>query len=53
MFKFKERLQLLRMSNGVSQEKFAKALGISRMSVSHYETGNRTPDIEVLHYQDQ
>ena len=48
MLGFSERLQLLRALNGVSQERFAKALNISRISVSHYETGLRTPDIEVL-----
>jgi len=48
MLEFKERLQLLRALNGVSQEKFAKAIGVSRMSISHYETGSRKPDIEVL-----
>ena len=48
MLGFSERLQLLRGLNGVSQEKFAKALNISRISVSHYETGLRTPDIDVL-----
>jgi len=48
MLKFKERLRLLRALNCVSQEQFAKALGISRMSVSHYEVGRNVPDIEVL-----
>ena len=48
MLGFGERLQLLRALNGVSQEKFAKALNISRISVSHYETRLRTPDIDVL-----
>ncbi|MCL2838150.1 MAG: helix-turn-helix domain-containing protein [Oscillospiraceae bacterium] len=48
MLEFKERLQLLRALNKVSQEDFAKALNISRGAVSGYETGIRTPDIDVL-----
>ena len=48
MLQFKERLQLLRALNGVSQQNFANAINISRMSVSHYENGTRNPDINVL-----
>lgn len=45
---FPERLKKLREAIGVSQEEFAKALGVSRSTVGYYEKGDRTPDIEML-----
>jgi transcriptional regulator with XRE-family HTH domain len=45
---FANRLKLLREENGLSQTQLADKLGISRGSISFYENGDRTPDIEVL-----
>lgn len=45
---FPKRLKALREAIGVSQDEFAKAIGVSRASISYYETKQRTPDIEVL-----
>lgn len=38
----------LRTEIGISQDEFAKELGISKGAVSYYETGQRVPDIVVL-----
>jgi len=48
MLGFSERLQLLRALNKVSQEQLAKALGVSRMRVSHYEVGRNVPDSDFV-----
>lgn len=45
---FSERLKQLREEQGVTQNEFSKRLGISRVSLTHYEAGDRTPDIEFL-----
>lgn len=45
---FSERLRALREAIGVTQEEFAKALNVSRPTISYYEKGDRTPDIDVL-----
>lgn len=44
---FSQRLRELR--NGENQEKTAKNIGISRGALSYYESGERKPDINVLH----
>lgn len=45
---FGERLKNLRETTGLSQNKLAEILNISRVSLSYYENGERTPDIEIL-----
>ncbi len=45
---FSERLKSLREAIGVSQEEFAAAIVVSRVSLSNYEKGERRPDITVL-----
>ncbi|MBR4111865.1 MAG: helix-turn-helix transcriptional regulator [Ruminiclostridium sp.] len=46
--RFKRILKDLRTEKGLSQDEFAKVLGISKGAVSYYETGQRVPDIVVL-----
>lgn len=45
---FANRLKQLREEKGLSQTQIADELGISRGSVSFYENGDRTPDIDIL-----
>ena len=46
---FAGRLKLLREENNLSQTQLAKALGVSRVSISYYENSERTADIEFLY----
>lgn len=41
-------LQKIRKEKGLSQLKIAMDLAISREAISHYETGRRSPDVEML-----
>ena len=43
-----ERLQQQRTLNHLSQKEVALTLGVSPSVVSNYETGGRTPSVEVL-----
>ncbi|EKQ56152.1 MULTISPECIES: DUF5680 domain-containing protein [unclassified Clostridium] len=45
---FQEQLQILRKAKGLSQEKLAEFLGISRQSVAKWEVGQSYPDIARL-----
>ena len=45
---FKEQLQILRKGKGLSQEKLAEMLGISRQAVAKWEVGQSYPDIARL-----
>ena len=45
---FPERFKELRKAIGISQEDFAKALGVSRASIGYYESGSRLPDAAFL-----
>lgn len=45
---FPQRLKNLREASGLSQEAFAKALGVSRAAIGYYENGDRLPDISFL-----
>lgn len=45
---FQEQLQTLRKAKGLSQEKLAEFLGISRQSVAKWEVGQCYPDIARL-----
>ena len=42
------RLRELRKENRLSQEKLGEILGVSKVSVSGYESGNRVPSLEIL-----
>ena len=44
----KNILKELRITNGLSQQKTADALGITRSAYSNYEQGIREPDLETL-----
>lgn len=45
---FSERLRFLREEAGLKQSELATILGIGRTTLSHYELGNREPDLETL-----
>lgn len=42
------RISELRESNNLTQEELAKNVGITRASLSHYETSRREPDFDTL-----
>lgn len=44
----KDKLQLLRKRNGLSQEQLAEELGIARQTVSKWETGQAVPEVNGL-----
>ncbi len=46
--KFAYKLQELRKGSGMSQEEFAELLGVSRQSVSKWESGKGYPEIDKL-----
>lgn len=43
-----EKIYELRKKNGLSQEALAESLGVSRQSVSKWETGEATPEVSKL-----
>ena len=43
-----EKIRDLRKQNGISQEELAENLGVSRQSISLWETGQTTPTIENI-----
>ena len=45
---FKENLISLRKLNGFSQDELADRIGVSRQTLSKYETGESLPDIEKI-----
>ena len=45
---FSEKLKDLRKLNGMTQDQFAKKLGISQSSVGMYESAAREPDFQML-----
>lgn len=45
---FSERLKLARINKKLSQMELCDLIGISRVSLMHYETGRRTPSVEIL-----
>ena len=47
---FQEQLQILRKAKGLSQEKLAQFLCISRQAVVKWEVGKPHPDISILMY---
>lgn len=46
---FAARLKAIRIELGLSQDALAKKLNVSRVALSYYENGQRTPDIEFLY----
>lgn len=44
---FPARLKELRLNANLSQKEFADSIGLSPMSISSYETGNKTPSIDT------
>ena len=47
MTKFNEVLKCLRVSRGITQAEFAKAIGVKPSTVGMYETGEREPNFET------
>lgn len=43
---FKDNLISLRRANGLSQDELAEKIGVTRQTLSKYETGESLPDIE-------
>ena len=48
MENFGERLAALRKERGMSQEELAEKLQLTRQTISKWETGASTPDLELL-----
>lgn len=46
--KFDENLQKLRKEKGISQEQLAEQLGVTRQSVSKWESGNSYPEMDKI-----
>ena len=46
--KFQDKLQILRKQKGMSQEKLAEKIGISRQAVAKWEVGQSYPDVDKL-----
>jgi transcriptional regulator with XRE-family HTH domain len=44
---FSQRLYELRQNKNISHEKLANELGLTRATVSHWESGLRLPSLEV------
>lgn len=45
---FSSRLKELRKLYGLKQDDLAKLLGVSRPVISHYESGNQEPSLEII-----
>lgn len=45
---FKDELKKLRNERKWTQEKLAQIMGVAKSTISMYENGNRTPDLETL-----
>ena len=43
-----ERIRKERINRGLSQEELGKMLGVSKVSVCGYETGNRIPNMDTF-----
>ena len=46
--KIGEHLKELRKAKGVTQEVLADQLGVSRRTVSRWETGSNMPDLDII-----
>ncbi len=47
MLILKNKVELLRKENGISQEEFAKAMKVSRQTISSIENGKYNPSLEL------
>jgi len=45
---FPERLKSLRKDKGMTQEELGLKINVTKVSISGYENGNRTPDMDTL-----
>ena len=45
----KNRLEEIRKQRGIRQEDFAKAMGVSRQTISSLETGRYNPSIQLAY----
>ena len=45
---FSQNLKYYRMKNGFSKKELAKKTGVSPMSITRYETGERNPSMEII-----
>ena len=45
----KNRIEEIRKAGGIRQEDFAKALGVSRQTISSLETGRYNPSIQLAY----
>ena len=45
----KNRIESIRKEKGIRQEDFAKALGVSRQTISSLETGRYNPSIQLAY----
>lgn len=43
-----ERIRILRKQKGMTMKELGKAVGVTEAAISHYETGKREPDGEIL-----
>ncbi|MGG2105504.1 helix-turn-helix domain-containing protein [Lysinibacillus pakistanensis] len=43
-----KRLKMLRTEKKITQEELGKVVNVTKVSISGYENGNRTPDTETL-----
>ena len=48
--KFNEKLVMLRKQNNLSQEQLAEQLNVARQTVSKWELGETTPEMDILIY---
>jgi len=49
MTTLQKRLHCLRWEKGIKIQDLAKQVGVSASAISGYETGRRTPSVDVLH----
>ena len=45
----KNRIEAIRKEKGIRQEEFAKALGVSRQTISSLENGRYNPSIQLAY----
>lgn len=43
-----EKIKKIRIQNGLTQSQLGDAIGVSKVSVSGYESGKRVPDLSTL-----
>ena len=43
-----EKIRLLRVRDGISQDEFAKKLGVSQIYISYIERGLKQPSVKLL-----